>query len=115
MTPEAADLIKRLMDRNPATRLGANGVEEVQQHSFFHGFDWGNVRNIQAPVVPKVRDLLDSSNFDKCKLYSDVEQSDPFFGLKAEGKDEVSSECHLNHSHVVCLIVCRARAQLVAR
>jgi len=35
MTPEAHDLIQRLLDRDPKTRLGAHGAEEIKNHKFF--------------------------------------------------------------------------------
>jgi len=35
MTPEAHDLISRLLDRDPKTRLGARGAEEIKSHKFF--------------------------------------------------------------------------------
>ena len=34
------DFLRKLLDRNPSTRLGANGIEEIQQHPFFDGLDW---------------------------------------------------------------------------
>lgn len=81
VSPEAEDLIKKLMDPNPSTRLGANGVNEIQSHPFFKGFDWANVRKMTAPVVPKVKNILDTSNFEKQIQYADKEKMDPFFGL----------------------------------
>ena len=35
MTPEAQDLIQRLLDKDPKTRLGAHGAEEIKNHKFF--------------------------------------------------------------------------------
>jgi len=37
---DAADLIVKLLEVNPAKRLGANGVDEVKSHHFFNGVDW---------------------------------------------------------------------------
>lgn len=54
LSPEAADLIKKLLTPESTTRLGANGVEEIKAHAFFNGFDWENVRKLTAPVVPKI-------------------------------------------------------------
>lgn len=88
MSPEAEDLIKKLMDPNPLTRLGVNGVEEIQSHPFFNNFDWKNVRKMNAPVIPKVKNILDTSNFDKQIQYADKEKIDPFYGL-SKGEDEV--------------------------
>ncbi|KAL4481089.1 hypothetical protein ABPG72_015044 [Tetrahymena utriculariae] len=88
VSPEAEDLIKKLMDPNPQTRLGANGVEEVQSHPFFNNFDWANVRNMNAPVIPKVKNVLDTSNFDKQIEYTEREKIDPFYGL-SKGQEDV--------------------------
>ncbi len=35
MSPEAADLIKKMLNKEPKTRLGAQGVEEIKNHKFF--------------------------------------------------------------------------------
>ncbi|EAS04911.2 Serine/Threonine kinase domain protein (macronuclear) [Tetrahymena thermophila SB210] len=88
VSPEAEDLIKKLMDPNPQTRLGANGVEEVQSHPFFNNFDWDNVRKMNAPVIPKVKNVLDTSNFDKQIEYTEREKIDPFYGL-SKGQEDV--------------------------
>jgi len=43
ISPEAQDLIKRWLCE-PEHRLGANGIEEIKAHPFFHGIDWNNLR-----------------------------------------------------------------------
>eukprot|EP01017_Pseudomicrothorax_dubius_P024401 TRINITY_DN2592_c0_g1_i3.p1 TRINITY_DN2592_c0_g1~~TRINITY_DN2592_c0_g1_i3.p1 ORF type:complete len:323 (-),score=93.82 TRINITY_DN2592_c0_g1_i3:45-932(-) len=46
MSEEAKDLIKRLLNRNPAQRLGANGdATEIKAHPFFKDVDWEEVAN----------------------------------------------------------------------
>lgn len=40
---EAKSLIRRLLDVNPATRLGANGVQEIKNHPFFAAVDWNKM------------------------------------------------------------------------
>ena len=37
MTPETKDLIEKLLDMNPKTRLGYNGVHEIKFHPWFKG------------------------------------------------------------------------------
>lgn len=37
MTPEAQDLIEKLLTMDPKERLGAKGVQEIQSHKFFQG------------------------------------------------------------------------------
>jgi len=33
-------LLIQLLDRNPATRLGAKGPSEIKAHQFFNAIDW---------------------------------------------------------------------------
>ena len=41
---ECADLIRKLLCRNPERRLGARyGFQEIQDHAWFAGIDWGDV------------------------------------------------------------------------
>jgi len=52
ITPEAVDLIKKLLNPNPNTRLGAKGVQEIKNHKFFENFDWEGVTEREAPIIP---------------------------------------------------------------
>lgn len=63
MSPEAADLIKKLLVLDPAKRLGANGADEIKQHPFFKGVNWSTLRKQQAPVIPEPKNEIDTSNF----------------------------------------------------
>ncbi|XP_013359813.1 PREDICTED: rho-associated protein kinase 2 isoform X2 [Chinchilla lanigera] len=47
-------------------RLGRNGVEEIKLHPFFKNdqWNWDNIRETAAPVVPELSSDIDSSNFD---------------------------------------------------
>ena len=38
--PDAADLCRRLMEKDPKTRLGARGCEEIMAHPWFKSVDW---------------------------------------------------------------------------
>lgn len=50
VTPEAHDLITRLLEPNPLRRLGAAGASEVKQHPFFAGVDWSRIRGMKPPL-----------------------------------------------------------------
>ncbi|KAG8445650.1 hypothetical protein GDO86_010436 [Hymenochirus boettgeri] len=54
-----------LTDRE--VRLGRNGIEEIKQHPFFKNdqWNWDNIRETVAPVVPELSSDIDSSNFDE--------------------------------------------------
>ncbi|KAG1668133.1 hypothetical protein FOA52_003920 [Chlamydomonas sp. UWO 241] len=64
----AADIIFKLLQVNPEKRLGSGptGADEIKAHRFFAGMDWEALdrRTLQAPTRPKIRDPLDTSNFD---------------------------------------------------
>ena len=64
MTPEARDLIQKLMS-DPDRRIGTNGAQEIKAHPFFKVLDWDvGIRNYEAPYIPKVLYETDTSNFD---------------------------------------------------
>ncbi|XP_054825897.1 rho-associated protein kinase 2 [Eublepharis macularius] len=65
ISKHAKDLICAfLTDRE--VRLGRNGVEEIKNHLFFKNdqWNWENIRETAAPVVPELSSDVDSSNFD---------------------------------------------------
>jgi len=48
------DLIRQLLVKDPAKRLGTRaGAEEIKKHEFFKGVNWALVRNEQPPYVPR--------------------------------------------------------------
>jgi cGMP-dependent protein kinase len=59
MSKECKDLVKKLLNRNPSTRLGMGkvGATAVKAHPWFQGFDWHRLatKTMTPPYVPKVR------------------------------------------------------------
>ncbi|KAF0701212.1 Aste57867_8286 [Aphanomyces stellatus] len=53
-TPEAKDLVTKLLDKDASTRLGsgATGAEEIKAHEFFKEVDWAGLLN-QTVEVPR--------------------------------------------------------------
>eukprot|EP00188_Purpureofilum_apyrenoidigerum_P001613 Plantae.Rhodophyta-Purpureofilum_apyrenoidigerum.ctg1903.p1 GENE.Plantae.Rhodophyta-Purpureofilum_apyrenoidigerum.ctg1903~~Plantae.Rhodophyta-Purpureofilum_apyrenoidigerum.ctg1903.p1 ORF type:complete len:198 (+),score=39.97 Plantae.Rhodophyta-Purpureofilum_apyrenoidigerum.ctg1903:239-832(+) len=52
VSPQAANLIMGLMNRNPKRRLGAaNGVRSLQSHSFFNGIDFKKVMDYKVKGI----------------------------------------------------------------
>lgn len=45
---------------SPDRRLG---VEQMRIHPFFYGVDWDTIRHIDAPFVPHLRSITDTSYF----------------------------------------------------
>lgn len=69
VTPQARELITRLLDKNPKTRLGSgdSDAEEIRQMSFFSSIDWKslNDRKITPQWIPTIYDDADTSNFNR--------------------------------------------------
>ncbi|KAI4601042.1 Serine/threonine-protein kinase [Pestalotiopsis sp. IQ-011] len=65
--PAAKDLLTKLLNRDPAVRLGAGGSAEIKAHPFFHAIDWRKLlqRKYEPTFKPSVADALDTKNFDK--------------------------------------------------
>jgi hypothetical protein len=38
-------------------------VEQIKNHPFFYGVDWNAIRQIDAPFVPRLRSITDTSYF----------------------------------------------------
>lgn len=71
LTPEAADLIARLMC-DVDNRLGSNGVAEIKSHPFFRGMDWEGLYKQTPPYQPTIKHELDTQNFEEFQ-----EETDP--------------------------------------
>ncbi|OCH92896.1 hypothetical protein OBBRIDRAFT_790755 [Obba rivulosa] len=64
VSEEAKDFIRRLLEQDPAKRLGAGGAEEVKAHPFFKGIDWDKVTTTEAAFIPQVTDPESTDYFD---------------------------------------------------
>ena len=69
LSPEAYDLLEKLLRYDPEMRIGCReaGVLEIKQHPFFRGIDWGLIerKGMKAPFVPVIENGdSDVSNFD---------------------------------------------------
>ncbi|KAL2297452.1 hypothetical protein Nmel_016754 [Mimus melanotis] len=68
LTQEARDLLKKLLKRNAASRLGAGPGDagEVQAHAFFRHINWDELlaRKVEPPFKPLLQSEEDVSQFD---------------------------------------------------
>ncbi|XP_006899511.1 PREDICTED: ribosomal protein S6 kinase beta-1 isoform X2 [Elephantulus edwardii] len=68
LTQEARDLLKKLLKRNAASRLGAGPGDagEVQAHPFFRHINWEELlaRKVEPPFKPLLQSEEDVSQFD---------------------------------------------------
>lgn len=64
ISPEAQDLMNRLMCSDPKQRLGSRGAAEVKCHAFFAGINWDTITTDEASFVPDVTDPESTDYFD---------------------------------------------------
>jgi len=67
LSTEGRNFVKGLLNRNPKHRLGAiNDAEDLKAHPFFADMDWDALMNkmVVPPFKPKLKSVLDTSNFD---------------------------------------------------
>ena len=67
-TPEARDIIRKLLVKDPTQRLGSQkDVEDLKSHPWFKGFDWEALlaRKMPTPFKPKVSGEEWVKNFDE--------------------------------------------------
>jgi serine/threonine protein kinase len=68
MSTEAEDLILRLLVVDPSQRLGslARGQKDIYRQSWFSNMNFDRLKRkeIRAPWVPKIKDPLDTANFE---------------------------------------------------
>lgn len=43
-------------------------VDQIKYHPFFYGVDWAAIRNIEAPFIPRLRSITDTSYFPTDEL-----------------------------------------------
>ena len=68
LTPDAKDLLTRLLRRDPRKRLGSNMPKDLQAlktHRFFRKLDWKKLENreLEPPIRPVVTDPALAENF----------------------------------------------------
>ncbi|XP_044253553.1 cGMP-dependent protein kinase, isozyme 2 forms cD4/T1/T3A/T3B isoform X4 [Tribolium madens] len=88
ITRNAMALIKKLCRDNPAERLGyqKGGISEIQKHKWFDGFNWEGLvnRTLTPPILPQVKHVTDTSNFDDYPPDTDTPPPDDISGWDAD-------------------------------
>jgi len=84
----AKSLIKKLLVADLTKRYGCmkGAADDVKKHKWFQGFDWEALitKQMQTPIIPKVADESDTSNFD---LYPDSLEEAPNPVISSSAKD----------------------------
>jgi serine/threonine protein kinase len=70
VSPEALDLLCRLLDMDPTQRLGVGGPEEVKQHAWFAQVDFEKLMDQKALFIPSLKGNTDTSYFGGEKAQS---------------------------------------------
>jgi len=72
---EVRSLVRGFLIVRAVKRLGMQrgGVKRIRRYPFFEGFDWAKLRacKLKAPIINKVRNINDLSNFEKVSIKDD--------------------------------------------
>ena len=86
------NLIRRLLDRDPTRRLGADSVEDVKQHQWLADVDWEKIsdKKLPMPIQPEKThiDLMTGEILlsDKCDFKNDQIASVPNWDYNSDSK-----------------------------
>lgn len=80
LSNEARNLLKALLQREPAKRLGfgPKGSWEVQRNPFFKGINWSQLEEglVPSPFKPVIKNDDSVENFDK--IWTDLVSFQPY-------------------------------------
>jgi hypothetical protein len=62
-------------------------VEQIKRHPFFYGVDWEAIRQIDAPFVPHLRSITDTSYFPTDELEQVPEDTSEADATPGKNKD----------------------------
>ena len=67
ISEDAKNIISKLLEKNPGTRLGKNGLIEMKNHPFFGSINFEMIKNkkVKAPFKPTIIEDDLTSNFDE--------------------------------------------------
>ena len=67
VSEEAKGLITKLLEKNPGSRLGRTGLNEIKSHPFFASLNFDHIKSkkLKAPFKPNVSEEDLTSNFDE--------------------------------------------------
>lgn len=83
LSRESEDMIRRLMTSADERLV----VDQIKVHTFFDGVDWVTIRDIDAPFVPHLRSITDTSYFPTEDLENVPEQP---VGADASGAKDLA-------------------------
>lgn len=114
LTPDARDLIRRLMKRQVNLRLGADAYDgqAVRAHPFFKFVNWDDVlaRRLEPPIKPILRSEDDVSQFDT-KFTKQIPVDSPVFSTLSESENSIFQVSE----HANCCNFCLVRMKIATK
>eukprot|EP01080_Neovahlkampfia_damariscottae_P009670 gene9670-1876_t len=93
VSKEAKDLIKKLLIADTKKRLGCKcGAADIKEHPFFKNIKFPLLRNMSPPIIPVIKNALDTSNFRKFKDNELVEEVNSKEDKKETNEDDPFKE-----------------------
>jgi serine/threonine protein kinase len=82
ISPKAANLLTRLLEKDPSKRLGAGGITEIKGHKFFEGISWTTVYSRELSPGPVERQrMLSGLELSAEEVFGTLwEQTEPLKG-----------------------------------
>jgi len=90
LSREADNLIRSLIT-SADQRLN---IEQIKEHPFFYGVDWSAIRQIDAPFVPRLRSITETSYFP----VDDLEQNGADEAAAADANDSSKDLAFLGYT-----------------
>jgi len=89
LSPDAKDLLTKLLKKVPSARLGSKrgDVQKVKQQRFFRKIDWGKLekRESNPPIRPIITDPAEAENFPRFNTMP-LPNSPPVGGMMGVGR-----------------------------
>jgi len=85
VSEEALDLMKKLLDPDPKTRLGSNGAQEIMGHPWFNGIQWDSLYSqpMNHYFVPRPKDEQSTDYFNDHKNFKNPSNQMSFLGVES--------------------------------
>ena len=77
VSEDAKNLINKLLEKDPGTRLGRKGLDEIKKHPFFNGINFEDLKKkkLKAHFKPNISKDDPTTNFDEEYLAMDISDS----------------------------------------
>ncbi len=76
VSEDAKNLINKLLEKDPGTRLGRKGLKEIKKHPFFNGISFDDVRKKKHKAhKPTIKKDDETCNFDEEYLNMEISES----------------------------------------